>query len=80
MYLYISINSRLTPRPRGQDKDEDLWVEVEPVHELLPVLRLCRAVKAQVGEAHHADPRLEHVQHLCHLRFEEAEETGQKWG
>ena len=56
----------------GEDEDEDLGREVEAVHQPLPVLGPRRAVEPEVGEAHHADPRLKHVEHLGHLREDEA--------
>ena len=59
-------------RARREDEDEDLGVQVEPIHELLPLVHLGRAVQSQVRVAADVDPALEHVEHLGHLREDEA--------
>jgi hypothetical protein len=54
-----------------EDEDEELGVGVEPIHELLPLVHLGRAVQSQVRVAADVDPALEHIEHLGHLREDE---------
>ncbi len=59
-------------RPRAEDEQKDARVRVEPLHQLLPILDLGRAVQAQVGVGVHVDEDLEQIEHLGHLREDQA--------
>lgn len=61
-----------TAGARGQDKDEDLLVAVEPLHEHLPLDDLRGAIESNVGVAVVVQEQLQNIEHLGHLCEDQA--------
>lgn len=61
-----------TARPRAEDKNKIFWVAIEPCHEFLALCRLGGSIQAHVHVCMKVEEDLEDIQHLGHLREDQA--------